>query len=95
MCAPTDLQALADRDVAVGAPEATERRVVASSEVARVDEDGAHWVHVFAGSQCVVSAVCTSTEQWSQKAPEQGQSRVYGMEAPPHDEPPPSPCLMQ
>ena len=87
-----DLQALA-KDVVEVASEATEQRVVAL-EVARADEQGAHWVHTFSGSRCVGSAVCTSMEQPSQHASEQQDwfrcSRVYGPESStrsPHDAP--------
>ena len=80
-----DLQAVAKRDVAEGASEATEQN---TCKVARAE--GAQWVHIFAGAQCVGSAA-TSTEQRYQNASEQGPSRVSGPEGF-RDEPP---CLMQ
>ena len=94
------LQALTKSDVAEAASEATEQRVVAS-DVARADAEGTQWVHIFAGSQCVGSAVSTSMEQPSRNALEQQDgarlSRVCGPQGSPYDEdePPPSPCLMQ
>ena len=88
-----DLQELAQAEAV---SEATEQRVVAS-EGARTGEEGARWVHLFAGSQCVGSAVYTSAE-FQNASMQQGGVRLSHMsssEGYPHDEPPPSPCIMQ
>ena len=74
---------------------------VAASELRRADAERAQWVHIFAGSQCVGSAACTSTEQPSENALELQDlahlSRVSGPEGVPYDgeEAPPSPCQVQ